>query len=51
MELDSQVNQSMKYGVDLKKKNKECNLRGKKLLTLYDDLKEKCDETLTKMST
>ena len=41
----------MKYCVDFEKQRKECNLRGNILLTLYADLKIKCEETLTKMIT
>lgn len=51
MELDSPVNQSMKYCVDFEKHSKECNPKGNILLTLYAGLKIKCEETLTKMST
>ena len=51
MELDSQVNQSMKYCLHFEEHSKECNLRGNILLTLYAGFEITCEETLTKMST
>lgn len=51
MELDSQVNQSMKYWADFEKQGTEYSLRGKNFTDIYAGLKIKCEETLTKMST